>query len=110
MATDCNVGVIWQTINKTGHLSELVGVVDRAKQNVFALWLTGKSVLANLRNQKFNELIVHRLVHQQSCCSGAVLTRVEETGKSQNLGGSLQIGVCKNHYRCLATKFKVHAL
>ena len=44
VTTDCNVGVVWQAIDEALDSIELIDVVDRTKEDVVTIRLTGLGV------------------------------------------------------------------
>ena len=110
VATNLDVGVVWQARDESGHTLELRRVVERAEENVVARRLARLGVCRNLGLDQGNELIVDRLVNKHASGRGAVLATVEVAGDHDLSGSGSEVGIREDDYRSLATEFEVNAL
>ena len=63
-----------------------------------------------MRGERFHELVVNTLLHENSCASGAVLAGVVVAGERHAFYGSVDVGVVEDDDGRFTAKFEVHAL
>ena len=96
VTANCDFGVVWQALDEALDSLELVDVVDRAKQNVITVRCSGLGVGLDLGNELGYESLTNVTVNLNTSRSGAVLTRVEESGSNYGCSSTVEICICKN--------------
>jgi hypothetical protein len=100
--------MIWSTAHQLRHASKLGGVVERSIQNVFIG--LASFCCRNFFSEYSNKVVVHTRSNNDTSCSSAVLTGVEQTSECNSFGGGFNIGIVKYHHRGFASQLQMHSL
>ena len=109
VAAGVEAGVVGQPVDHAGDPLELVGVVERAVEDVLVVGQAGLDALG-LLGEGGHEVVVDAGPGEHAGGGGAVLAGVEVAGDRDVLGGLLEVGVVEDDDRRLAAELEVDPL